>query len=340
MQAWVLVLCLLGLVYLEHVGCFMATAQVHCLRVSTGGSKSSMLRPLPGSRCPTRPLRARTHRGVAVLSAQSGTSRSDQNGVQLPDSNVKEVSVWLSDEIRQWLDDEWIPRDIHRDIGEIAAGAYEAAREKGVNEAGDILMEVANKMMEVNLYEADVGAFDIANKVTDLLLINDGRDVCCTAQPYSAGPGSSSVAVEDDALAVPPEAVAWTMPGSSFDRYQFLQQAIDGRAEPSVVDRAVLESLGYTVRKEAGTSVYDPSGVTDDRALGISSFVGNAQSCEVLQEMLEENLEEQNKEEEDLVPLVEALVGEAAFKMAKEEGDADFAMREVCVKWLHFKGGY
>lgn len=46
------------------------------------------------------------------------------------------------DEITQWLDDEWIERDIHRAIGERAGAAYAAARDKGVNEVGYILMEV------------------------------------------------------------------------------------------------------------------------------------------------------------------------------------------------------
>ena len=39
------------------------------------------------------------------------------------------------------------------------------ARGKGINEVGNILCEVAADMMTFDFYEADVAAFDIANKV-------------------------------------------------------------------------------------------------------------------------------------------------------------------------------
>uniref|UniRef100_A0A6U2FXN0 Uncharacterized protein n=1 Tax=Hemiselmis andersenii TaxID=464988 RepID=A0A6U2FXN0_HEMAN len=339
MRRWAVVVGLFGLLCSERVACFLPATPSLRMRASQAVHAGSMLSRTQHSRnvLVGKPLKART--GAPGLLAQAGgASTSDKDGVQLPEGNVKEVSAWLSDEVRQWLDDEWIPRDIHREIGEIAAGAYESARERGINEAGDILMEVANTMMGVDLYEADVGAFDIANKVTDLLLINDGRDVCCTVQPYNAGPSSRAVASDDSV--VPPEAVSWTVPDSGFDRYQFLQQTMDGRTDASVVDRAVLESLGFTVRKEQDKTVYDASSVKDDRVLGINKILGDEESCELLQEMLKEDLEEANKDEEDLEPLIEALVGEGAFRMAKDEGDVDFAMREVCVKWLHFSGGY
>jgi len=73
---------------------------------------------------------------------------------------------------------------------------------------------------------------------------------------------------------------------------------------------------------------------------GIPRFLGDADSCEKLLGMLESQMEAENKDVADLDGVIEALVGEAAMNMYREEGDVDFAMREACVKWLHYAGGY
>ncbi len=55
---------------------------------------------------------------------------------------------------------------------------------------------------------------------------------------------------------------------------------------------------------------------------------------------MQRKLEEDNKRESDLDPLLEALYGEEMLQMQRASGDPDFLRREACVKWLHVGGGY
>ncbi len=48
----------------------------------------------------------------------------------------------LQNEIAQWLDVEWIPRDVHRRIGEVAGSVVLEARESGMHDATGILFKV------------------------------------------------------------------------------------------------------------------------------------------------------------------------------------------------------
>ena len=64
------------------------------------------------------------------------------------------------------------------------------------------------------------------------------------------------------------------------------------------------------------------------------------QAIEDLDEALQRKLDEDNKRDSDLDPLLEALYGEEMLKMQRASGDAEFVRRETCVKWLHVGGNY
>lgn len=51
----------------------------------------------------------------------------------------------VQDEIATWLDKEWIPRDIHREIGEAAGSVVLEAREEGMHDASGILFKVSSQ---------------------------------------------------------------------------------------------------------------------------------------------------------------------------------------------------
>jgi hypothetical protein len=59
-----------------------------------------------------------------------------------------------------------------------------------------------------------------------------------------------------------------------------------------------------------------------------------------LDEALQLKLEETNKRDSDLDPLLEALYGEEMLAMERANGEPEFLRRETCVKWLHVAGGY
>ena len=96
---------------------------------------------------------------------------------------IYEESRWISGMIREWLDEEWTPLDIHNDLGEAAAKIYVDLRQEGVeNEVGDIILGLGSGLMSFNFREAFVGPFDVANKVAELLMLKkSGCDVCCVS---------------------------------------------------------------------------------------------------------------------------------------------------------------
>eukprot|EP00961_Rhodomonas_salina_P162291 2186146-Rhodomonas_salina.1 len=54
----------------------------------------------------------------------------------------------VQDEIATWLDKEWIPRDIHREIGEAAGSVVLEAREEGMHDASGILFKVSDLLLQ------------------------------------------------------------------------------------------------------------------------------------------------------------------------------------------------
>jgi len=64
------------------------------------------------------------------------------------------------------------------------------------------------------------------------------------------------------------------------------------------------------------------------------------QAIEDLDEAVQSKLEETNKRDSDLDPVLEALYGEELLKVEREAGEPEFIRRETCVKWLHVAGGY
>ena len=69
-------------------------------------------------------------------------------------------------------------------------------------------------------------------------------------------------------------------------------------------------------------------------------IVPTLQAIEDLDEALQRKLEEDNKRDSDLDPLLEALCGEEMLALERAAGNAEFVRRETCVKWLHVGGGY
>lgn len=62
---------------------------------------------------------------------QFSVQQSVDGGVMLPPADkAEEYASFLSESIRQHLDDEWIEQDCHRGIGEEAARLYLAAFQK------------------------------------------------------------------------------------------------------------------------------------------------------------------------------------------------------------------
>ncbi|CAJ1951541.1 unnamed protein product [Cylindrotheca closterium] len=102
--------------------------------------------------------------------------------------NHEDEGSYMAESIRKWLDDEWIPQDVHIKMAESAKKSYIACRESGQDDVMDILMAISNDL-ESNWqeYDADsfVNAWDIGNYASDYLINRSGNEGCeCSAKIY------------------------------------------------------------------------------------------------------------------------------------------------------------
>ncbi len=96
----------------------------------------------------------------------------------------------LSASIAGWLDQEWMPQEIHFKMGERAKQTYIQLREKGEVEIAPIMTQVTDDLYE-NWKEYDkdafVNAWDIGNYVSDYFHQRMGVEACdCHATIFQA----------------------------------------------------------------------------------------------------------------------------------------------------------
>lgn len=87
----------------------------------------------------------------------------------------------MAKSIALWLDDEWLPQEVHVQMGASAKASYVACRESGEAEVMSIMFSVASDL-EKNWakYDADafVNAWNIGNYVSDYLTKRAGIEGC------------------------------------------------------------------------------------------------------------------------------------------------------------------
>jgi hypothetical protein len=137
-------------------------------------------RPSPRQQTPLPPF----YQGAPPLAAQSFEA-AEVPPFLLPRPSSHESleadAAWVAETIRMWLDEEWTPLDVHRDLGLAAGRSYLALRREGIDDASDLLLGLcAGELMQCDYKEAFVNAFEVANKVAEFLMLREGCDVCCT----------------------------------------------------------------------------------------------------------------------------------------------------------------
>lgn len=174
--------------------------------------------------------RRKAQEQTLALSAQQ---RNDM-GVSLASLKTFEKDgKWLGESIQSWLDKEWIVMDFHRKLGLEVENIYIQQRLKGVEDLGEMLMEVGTSLELYDMKEAFVSAWDVGNKVSDLLMVRLDRELCSCmgdmSQFQSTSSGSStnigpiSSKIE---LAIANEMQFYG--SSEFNRYKLLRDFLDG----------------------------------------------------------------------------------------------------------------
>ena len=95
--------------------------------------------------------------------------------------NHEEEGTKLAKSIAGWLDIEWLPQQIHIDMGESAKRTYISQREAGVSDVMCIMTEVVEDLLkDWQKYDADafVNAWDVANYTSDYFMWKLGVEEC------------------------------------------------------------------------------------------------------------------------------------------------------------------
>jgi len=96
------------------------------------------------------------------------------------------VGETLARSIAEWLDAEWMPQEVHAQMGESARDSYVACRASGKDEVAEIMTRVTDDLYEKwSEYNADafVNAWDIGNYVADYLIAKSGSETCGCSTP-------------------------------------------------------------------------------------------------------------------------------------------------------------
>lgn len=102
-----------------------------------------------------------------------------EDGINLADlDNFILDGNYLKNSIIKWLDNEYIVQPIHIEIGKEVEKIYIQERFLGVKDLGEMLMQVGTYLESFDMDNAFVNAWDIANKVSDLLMIRLKRELC------------------------------------------------------------------------------------------------------------------------------------------------------------------
>lgn len=121
-----------------------------------------------------------------VLLPSSSTNLAMVQSVTLTSLEDHEaIGDELARSVQRWLDNEWMPQDVHLLMGQSCKKSYVTCREAGVDDLMTIMTTVAdnltNQWAEFDK-DAFVGAWDITNYVSDFLLTRAGLEGCdCSA---------------------------------------------------------------------------------------------------------------------------------------------------------------
>lgn len=100
--------------------------------------------------------------------------------------NHEEEGTLMAESIVRWLDDEWMPQEVHVRMAESAKKSYVSCREEGEDDVMDILMAISTDL-DLNWaeYDADafVNAWDIGNYASDYLINRSGSEGCECSSP-------------------------------------------------------------------------------------------------------------------------------------------------------------
>ncbi|OLP17749.1 hypothetical protein BST81_15640 [Leptolyngbya sp. 'hensonii'] len=96
-----------------------------------------------------------------------------------PARNPQQEGEWLYEALQQWLDQEFIPEPVNRQIARQATQVFVRQRMEGENDLGSLVIAILTEMQSFDFSKSFFSEFAVANAVSDLLLESLGIDRCC-----------------------------------------------------------------------------------------------------------------------------------------------------------------
>ena len=293
-------------------------------------------------------------RQLALFSTEKGSDGG--LAITLDSLDIDTSCAYLEESIRVYLDNEWIKQPIHKRLGEQVSLIYgKARREKVITDLGEMMMEIGTELESVSFdrtYDGEgdafVGPWDIANKVSDLLMQRLDLELCgCAATDTTTALENLEGFVKvpfGDILMEIPAATGLSLFNiknaidsyeTSFNRYLFLKQFLDGEVEMKAVMPIIAVMLGYQTvdekggvcRKDGATCVYG----WDKGLTGVPDFL----SSMIIAPRLREDLPE---DEDSTLIALEPLCGAEMLKIMVASDDAEVQHRILIAQWLYVHG--
>ena len=284
--------------------------------------------------------------------SNSNSNNVVEDGVNLSclNDNINNDAAWLGESIETWLNTDWMKLSIHTKIGNIVKDVYVNARKNDVNDLGEMLMVIASTLEDVDLAEAFVNPFDIANKASDLLMLRMNRELCNCAGDLSSFSSINTV----NTVNVPISSTSKTTKPipvvdinknkitklsqylqTEFNRYQFIRDFLEGDEDITWNDVHVVIALVLGFRID---SIDNSCKQNDDYAPIGWSRLTDIPDFASEDPFMDERLQRDMPDEEEAVDIVvETIIGTEMLKIMKQ-GSADIRRRILVSKWLYVHG--
>ncbi|GMH38488.1 hypothetical protein BSKO_06372 [Bryopsis sp. KO-2023] len=138
------------------------------------------LRYVDLSRHDVKSVRSRS-RCVSVRCTEEGNEGVTLTPVE-SEAALDSECTWISSQIQSWLDEEWEVLDIHKEVGDEAASILSRLRREGETDLGTVLLSLGAELTSFDFTETYTGPYDVANKVSELLMVRMGMEVCCVSE--------------------------------------------------------------------------------------------------------------------------------------------------------------
>jgi hypothetical protein len=121
--------------------------------------------------------------GSASLIVRKAESEGGVQSISVANmgDNHEAVGEDLAGSVQRWLDAEWMPQEVHVQMGQSCKRTYMTCREEGEVDLMALMMQTADDLTENwGQYDKDafVNAYDISNYVSDYFTAKSGVEGC------------------------------------------------------------------------------------------------------------------------------------------------------------------